>query len=69
MWEIHDNHLNGVAAPIVIIRRMERLMKVTYEMKDELERHKPFLCIRPRCSQLCLKLLDLVYRTIFRGTV
>jgi len=55
-----DDDLHVVPASIVIIRGMKRLVNVTAQVKNKLQREETFVGINPERCWLRLKLLDLI---------
>jgi len=59
----------GVAALVVIVRGVKRLVQIAYEVQEELQRKEALSGTRPRRLQLGRKLVDLVDRAIIGRSV
>src|SRR5262252_6011905 len=64
--ETVDDDLDLIAASVVVVGGMQRLVQVSDEVEQELERHKALLRVGARFGKLSGELLDLIEDACWR---
>src|SRR5215470_2887034 len=66
MLETIDDDLDLIATTVVVVGGMQRLVQVSDEVEQELERHKTLLRVGARLGKFSGELLDLVEDACWR---